>query len=87
MCDSVDDCSDGADEAGCGKIAEVCWLLPSCICSYVLDDECAKLTHDCARNEVCFDQKRGFRCECKKGYKRDPVTGSCHGMSVHMIHC
>ena len=45
-------------------------------------NECEQGTHNCSRNEDCFDEKRGYRCECKAGFERDTVIGLCHGMSL-----
>ena len=42
-----------------------------------LYDECAEGSHDCAENEACVDEVRGWTCVCKDGYERPSVGGSC----------
>ena len=36
-------------------------------------------SNECSETETCVDDRVGYHCECKHGYKRDLSTNRCDG--------
>ena len=45
-------------------------------------DECYDGTYHCASDKVCKNTVGGYRCQCERGYKEDPVTRLCEPLTL-----
>lgn len=52
-------------------------LISSVPC-FILQNECEE-QNPCDSTQICQNSEGSFYCQCRSGYYRDPITGSCQG--------